>query len=444
MSGDYLVLGLVILLSVFRQKIYPPLFLFLYLLVDPVESTGIAGALNFSLTYRIAASFFIVSALTSFSRLWKERNLSKMNHRLFIAGLIAVFYMMWIYISSIYFNFSSYLILLNTIQFFGPYAMIIALAYYRENFARRLFVFYLFLQITLGALIIIIPDSFLSVLQGVNYTASFKSDYFFGQDSYMLYGSRVSAQFYNTIILSFYSAIGLALCIYIIKVGKQIAWRIAGAIFLVICIWLQLISATRGVLMGIIFGYFAIFFRLKAWIKIGISLITLVVIYLIITSSILSKISYEPLGPIIDRFSEIATGDKSIESRVVAIEKFNQDIFVRPILGYGDYELTVQAYPGSLPHQLMLYIAAIYGIPAGICVTLLLILGIIPVFKSKKIRQGETKKLEVPDTLLEFHRRNLGLFFGVITIFLNMTNGTGGFVLPWVTLAVAIYYWAEG
>jgi hypothetical protein len=133
----------------------------------------------------------------------------------------------------------------------------------------------------------------------------------------------------------------------------------------------------------------------------------------------------EAMRLLLGRFEYMYSDVGRTSYRATAREIAYKNIFKRPIFGYGSNEIAVSEL-GYVAHEEPLALALIYGIPVGVSFLLIMILGVV----------GDLKRWQ--------HNGGIYTVFLWTTLFLVMTNSTGGRSLAWLILAVVSIPWAEG
>lgn len=430
-------LSFLIALSIIIRLFFPPLAMFLYLLFSLGETLGVAKFSYIAILTPPLYSALIMASVISFNKLKQRRYSSAVDKRLFFLGALAVFCALWIYMSGIVNGRGTSLAFSWYIA--GPCSMIITLAYYRDKRFKPLLFTYIFIQVSLAFMLTLSPDGPLRALNAFNYTGEPLELMDIGGRAY---GIRLSGQFTNTVQMSYYGAIALAIGVYIAILYRSFLMRIAGIALALAGFTIQFISLTRGVIMGLALGFLLSLTqgRKKA------RNIFLLFALSILTLSFLSSIPFlkppEFVLPLLDRFDYVSSDIGETSYRMIAREIAFNNILNHPLFGYGSNEVTVNKF-GYVAHEEPLTLALIYGIPVGACFLLIIILCVMA--DLKRGQRGFLKWKSQPGADCAWFSPGDGIYtvFLWTTIFLVMTNAIGGKSLTWVILAIVSIPWAE-
>jgi Na+/H+ antiporter NhaD/arsenite permease-like protein len=127
-----------------------------------------------------------------------------------------------------------------------------------------------------------------------------------------------------------------------------------------------------------------------------------------------------------------------VNYRLMAIDQFKERFPESPLFGFGDYDLTVSKLTGYMPHQAPLEIAAVHGLIPAVILTILLILGILPMFKKMKINRFKRNNYQESEAFFNNDIFGLCIVFGWVVFFIAFTNKMAGQTLTWIALAIAV------
>lgn len=439
MDPQLLMLAGVVLFTtaLLTRTLYPPLVLFLYILIAPEETLGTGCAfmemLGRDKILQLLRAAMIIATVVSLHRLFLQQHDFKYGRRPYSLGLMLSFCAAWMLLSGFimsatsFDNFLSKYLLIN-----GPCASIIALAYYKDRFAKNLFLTLILTQVILSILLIKLPGSPLDIFSASNYT-KYTLEMQHGMD---IIGSRASGQFQNTVQLSYYSAISVIVGIFLLQGRKHISDSFLGLLFIFAGIWLQLITVTRAIMMGLVFGFAFASFNAKKGFSRFVSIICLVVMVMIFVSSMYP----ESFGKILEtaRFKEVSDDLSSQSYRYLALEAGINAIAIKPVFGYGGLGVLDDCFE-YVCHLEPIRLAMAYGLPVGICSFVLIIIGLFEDFISK-ISEFRKKSVMPKESINALHAHTMAVW---VTVFMVMTNALGGRVLSWMVLAMTSVSWAE-
>lgn len=450
-NQSYLIAILLIIVPlVFSKKIYPPLFLFIYIFLAYSETYGVGMFVSSFPYLNIAiSSFLTASTIMSFLRLWKERKASATNFRVFIVALVTGILAFWMYASAVFDNPKNFLRFLEVEYFAGPYALIITLAYYREHRAQLLFIIFIFAQVMLSAAIVMFPNGPWRIFDGLRYI-NMKRGVSYLMNNDVIYGSRAPGQFVNTIMVGFYGACAMIVSLYLFfAVNTKSKVKIASLAFFIIGLLLQFVSATRTIFMALAFSLILIVTRARGTIKMFILVIIILISLPLFLSWVGSLEVSSQLNPTLYRFKELTNYiDRSgtvvkEERRITVVRRALRHIFDDPLFGCkGDWDKMIKVAHG-LPHVAPVSFMLRYGIPAGILLSILLFLGIAPDLIKEQPRFSTKKPFMEDSYFFNRNKRNLCSMFGWLVLLVLMTNEMTPRAMGWIALAISIIPWTE-
>lgn len=249
------------------------------------------------------------------------------------------------------------------------------------------------------------------------------------------------AQFNDPNGYGLYSVIGIAVGGYLCFIGPYVRHRVIGVMLLALGGFGYIVTVDRGTTLGILAGGLIVAIReitsrrgalvVTLWlIVVGLAgttfLITGGVTQLKAATADDGSIN-EHLSSIVDLFV-VSSSDVSVTGRMDAAKTGWQGIVDSPLVGV---PLTF-VWPNNVaPHQLMFYFAAVFGVPAGILVTMLL-------FTIGETRMGYANA-ELPTS--ERWLMHLSVIIGWTLLATAMTNNFAVPTLFWVCWAIACGPW---
>jgi hypothetical protein len=427
--------------ALFGSIFYPPLVavMFLFLCVSEAYGPG-----NLILQFaphapRILSGAFTLGGVVAFLRLRKECKKYRGQSRLLLIGWVIILAMTWGIISTIWVGTG----ILGVLREFPNSTMlgvIYAIAYRNDLFARKLFVFTIALQLIIGTATTLWPEGVFGVLTGKAHLAV--------EDYNMLIfaseGSRLSGQFLNSIQLGYYGAIGFIIGSYMFFSSRVTFQRNIGIMLVLMSLWVGYITSVRSILVGLFWGIYILVIRLKVRPRFVV-ISVLIPLMLLCGLAVLSYVyTHETMSLIPDIFSRTIRDEFSIDSyRYQAILNTIPIINTKPIFGLGTFDEVLDKASSYMAHQAPLYIAALYGIPSGLCVLLLMWWGLAANFRVHDLQENPWYfKWKIP-SMKNVINYNIAIMFGWVTFFLMMTNGMAGKTIAWIALGIACLQWAH-
>jgi len=415
---------------------YPPLMACLYILCSANETAGVGGALGIGpLPYALGPLCFI-STLISFGKIWRERNTDRSTRRIALLAAVALVGSCWVALAAYALtgNFRTvFFSLFNS----GMYGLVIALAYRRARPAQIMFGALLIAQLLLCLLVTVFNSGWMKIFDAARYIGALEgTDYTtgFGISGENIY--RISGQFSNPVQLAFYGSIGILVGGWLLAT-QRLFGRIAGGVILALAAWVTYYTIERAILLGLVVALFVFLYRVpvaprRKWVWVSRSVTAIVVIgcilYLLppqllrLPTSVLTIATF---------FSQLGSSSE-YAYRVEAFTASVNLIGDHPLFGMGTFD-NMFGELGVMPHQAMLAWSAISGIPAGICCTLLLWLGLAATFAT---RRQIVAAWASPFT-------GLSLMFGWVVLAMAISNGMSAGMFGWVCLGIAALAWAE-
>jgi hypothetical protein len=205
-----------------------------------------------------------------------------------------------------------------------------------------------------------------------------------------------------------------------------------------------LVAITRGIISGIIFGF--LLALLQGQKKIKNTFLLFSIVFIVFSSFLYMNLKIPAVvEPFLERWSPdyVATEHQSDSYRRIAQEVAFDNLFKKPLFGFGNIEKTRDTLL-YVSHMAPLEFTLVFGFPVGICLSLLLLFGILGEFWNKKL---PTPPGTVVPSSVNFidspHYRFMSTVFFWITFFLAMTNSMAGKALMWAVVALLATRWAE-
>jgi O-antigen ligase len=218
-------------------------------------------------------------------------------------------------------------------------------------------------------MMLMLPNSALANLNGTNYLGSRDEftdtvEVFSGKLARVSSEERLYAQFNNPNTFGLYAVIGIILGLSLVFVAKA-GNRAVGIVLLVmgVAAWTQTLtrSATAGAAFGGILSIFA--FRRDVFTKVTLAIS-------VISLSVIGLAFAGVLDPLVELYSR-AGEDTSFSSRAMAFHSGVDVLLARPVFGA---ELEFEWIDGITPHQLPIFLGAMYGVLVGVAGMALLFL----------------------------------------------------------------------
>lgn len=370
----------------------------------------------------------IISVFISLMKLFNQRSDSSERRYLFSIAVVSLFATFWIGLSSIV-NGNSLNDVVREVLFSNIYCIPIILAYCKEKNACVIFCITIGVQLIIGTLITMFPDSVFSLMSAPREL----SERVTINSLEETLQSRDAAQFGNTLQLAFYGAVGLIIGIYILRKITRNYLKIIAIFMIAMGIWIECIAFSRGIWLGLIFGFLVVLFRAR---NIFIILLVTIVCFVLFCEMIeyTKDLSLQgPMQEIVSRFSEIVDSENvGINYRINALKHSAEVLVDDPVFGVGSVEALVNLIGGA-PHQAPILYTLVFGFPVGVIVLYFIWKCIaldVRLFKNRLAG-------------LCIEEKNLISMLGWLTLFLSFTNGFAGGMLCWIVIAICVT-WSAG
>jgi hypothetical protein len=406
----------------------PPLMLAIYSIFSNIADGFAIGCIVRLATSQLYTSYMsmllLIAVVASYYRMYKSQPKNIIGKRFLLGSLVFVC-TLWIGLI-VPLKGGNILSIPNSMTNYGIPCMVIVLAYYQSQFARYLFFTCILLQLVLAFFIVMYPDSLLSSISAVNYEASgitdfslFSQTYNFGIARFSNQG-RLFAQFYNPNGYGFYAVMGIIVgCYVLINRKYNVFERFLGGILSLFGFFGWSVTFSRGTTFGLLFGtFFAYIISLKnssknkKYLMFLSWLITFIFWFLLI-------VYFQPLKEII----LLSYNDAGVAIRGGALSQGIEVLSNNFLLGA---PLNFIWNDDTVPHQIMIYSAAVYGIFFGLIVTLIfLVIAIGNIYNNTIIKE----------------ERYLFLVISFVTTFTGLTNNFAVPILFWVAVAISCIPW---
>lgn len=431
----FIILGFILVIQ------FPPLGALIFMLFSSSELCSLGSyLLEFTpQTSKILGATCLMGGLFSLLRLKKECLVHPDRRRLIVIAYVTIGIIIWGIISMTFNGESLTRVILDfrNVEILG---VIYALAYRNDRGARMLFVGFVSVHILIGTLITSWPTGPLEFLRSEHWMNNYGVD-FASRSSFDLY--RDPGQFSNPIRLGFLAGVGIIVGCYLHLSVTQNRKKHLGQLMVLMSLWLQYITFTRGIWLGLMFGFAVVAVRpLRLFRGIAARIILLV---LVICGGWLFLSNVEPPtgSGRIGLLLEIWTTEVSDRYRIKAITSSLEIINTRPLVGCGDYGKTSDKL-GYMPHQAPLYYSVLYGLPAGFFVAVLLWWGIKEEFSRRGGNFGRYSSGGQRQIVNRISERDVATLFGWLVFFLAMTNGFAGGMIQWIILGAVCAERAKG
>jgi hypothetical protein len=234
----------------------------------------------------------------------------------------------------------------------------------------------LVVQLCLSVYVIAYPES---RFNGANATAvdmHLSADLLSPDSEVGFLGTRVRGQFSNTITMAVHAAVGVAAGLTLLGASrrwgfskKKVVAILAGLGLASAGAYLLGVSATRGVMLGLIFGLMVHFFRIRGSVRLPLFVGTVLGV-LVVAPFFADLLPEESL--LWGRFAMLRDLKGTEDYRLIAMRYGLDAIMSNPFVGAGDFIKGLDACTGYMPHIGPYYLAVLYGIPVGLlaCVVL--------------------------------------------------------------------------
>lgn len=318
----------------------------------------------------------------------------------------------------------------GAVLYSGSLVAPIVLAYWRDRWARIIFVSILLVQLALAMAIVLMPSGPLGVLQTVKYNTglgdlSLIPQDFTGELARVSGQSRLFAQFLSPNTYGVYAVIGIAIGSYMLLVYESWRLKLLGGALLVLGIFGWINTVSRGATIGLLAGVLIVAVK-----EVTSRRAVVLVCALVLSAGIgYLAISNWDTSDLTDLFF-VQSDSEAVSIRWTAAEAGLEQIAKSPLQGAPvDF-----AWPFNIaPHQVILYFAASHGVPAGIMLTLLLLTLV-------QLKLGYLKAYLPKSERWEMH---LSVVIGWIILGTGMTNNLSAPVLFWVGWAIGCGPWLE-
>ena len=416
---------------------YPPAMACLFMIGAASDTIGIGGVIRATPINYALGPFCFISALLCYGKLWRERRQSPVNRRIYYLATLALAGSCWIGLSAYLGTDGNLREVYFALFGSGMFGIVIALAYRNARPARLLFAGTIIFQLLLSACITLLHTGFLRALEGTNYISA-GNDLEMLSDNVLSAGDimRVSAQFANPVQLGFYAVIGLI-------VGGQLLlqrrWvpRLAGAALLGLAGWAVLHTVERAMLLGLGVALVVLFlrapwpaYRKMAWVGGGTALLVLAGTGLYLLPA--NLIVLPPFVQTVIGFFGQLGSPTEYAYRLDALSRAINLLTTHPLFGVGTFE-NLLAEIGMLPHQVMVSLSVVSGIPVGLCCTLLLWYGLAGSFASRARLHR----------IWSARHTGISLMFGWVVFSMAVSNNMSAGMFTWICLAIAMLPWAE-
>jgi hypothetical protein len=421
--------------------LHPPLALILFLFLDPLSTAGTAAVVPFSqFTTIMAWGFLLGGALVSLKQLYDRRNNDSGGLFGWRAALVCILMFLLIRLSvaicAHYYGVGA------DADSSGPLTLIIVFAYLWDRRAWLCFGTMLLLQMGVSLYVVANPDSqmngYFIRMESEENTEDMEQNMVFlvnATASGDVLGVRAPGQFNNTITMATHAAIGVAAGLaLLIGVGiqparKNIVYVAASVALIIVGAYLVGVSASRGVMMGLVFGILVHYLDARNPVRfLGLAL----------GLSAIAAMSFQLLDmipeddPLWGRFVTLRYMGQSENYRIEAMQSGIDAILGSPVLGWGNTEFALEAADGHLAHIGPYSQAILHGVPVGLLAALILIWA----FWSDLT--GKQKQLldSAPELRVLC---GFGTMCGWVAIFAIMTNAYSGTSFLYILQGIAMW-----
>lgn len=311
----------------------------------------------------------------------------------------------------------------------------VVLAYWRDFWARVIFVAFLLIQLALAAAVVLLPETPFGMLSGTRYSEgtglgdlSGISQTFNGGVSRVSEQPRMFAQFNDPDGYGLYAVIGIVIGMYMCFSGRSFRNRMFGGILVALAGFAYSVTVNRGTTLGLLAGLLIVGVREIATRPVARTITLWLIVVALAGTTFVVMAGNGGSSSAVGELFFVSSSDVSVTGRVDALKVGLEGIVDSPLVGVP----MNFAWPDRVPpHQLMVYFAAVYGLPAGMLVTLLL-------WTMVEIRtQYASAGLPVSEKWL----LHLGVIIGWALLGTAMTNNFSAPALFWVCWAIACTPW---
>ena len=415
--------GLLLLALTILAVIYPPAIASLNLLVASPDTP----AIGVSFTHFVRIPVAMIHALTVLavcSALWKLRCAARTAPgaaRKLTVAKISIGVCIWIGLSVFAVTGSMSRAVLEMLSC-GVYGVVLALAYHRSRSAMILLLTPVVLHLLLSLGITYLPGSPLAILRPMSTSGLDES--LFGVSSDGI--TRVSAQFNNAVPLSFHAAAAMTAGIYMVLSARGLVVRLLGSVVLGLGVWVSYMTVERAIWVGIIVGAFVLLLPIAR--RSGTKKIVSVTYFasvLLVVHLLVNNVGSKTIDNLGSFFLSAGQASYRLNAAVNSVDI----LLSRPGFGTGGDVTQVLQAAGGLPHQSFYSTAVLYGIPAGLGVLLLGLLG-LPFGARTTAGESETHGLTQTE-------RTLALAVGCIVVAMALSNNMSAGMLGWICLGFA-------
>jgi O-antigen ligase len=249
----------------------------------------------------------------------------------------------------------------------------IVIAYVHKPAARAIFAALIVIQLSLAALVVLAPGSPVGVLRGTQYHTSLGelsgvSQQFNGEVSRTGDQPRLFAQFSDPNTYGLYAVAGLALGFFLMMRPGPHSRRVAGIAIISLAVFGWITTFSRGATLGLLLGALLVVVGQAVSRRIttgGVLAVALVAIGAVAFAAIYASLVQRTA----ENLSVASINSKDVDSRLDAARVGWEGLARDPVFGVPlDF-----IWPDNIPpHQLPIYFAAQFGLPAGLLVCLLL------------------------------------------------------------------------
>lgn len=408
---------------------YPPIGICLYLLLYDFVSTNECFAfLNFGSNI-IPLALVMICYTASAYRIILWYRYGRLPRWLLIAACASIFCGIYPIYSMIATKmpFSEVRDFITYIVEAGPVLVLAVLAYGREKRARYIFAGTILIQMILAFFILNFPVGYLAELNAANYHHYAPIAGGIDKAGNIL---RAVGQFSTTIQLGAYATLCLGIGIYLYRISQSAATKLLSSLFLSLGLWGEYLSFTRGILFSLVFTMVLCSFSRKGWQTVVLSAGIAVSVFWA-GQALLESINSTATGAIAGHLKEMANPeDDSIQYRITGLKNALNIITEEPSFGLCSAHDIIDR--GEICHFYPGWMAAMYGLPAGLAVLILFLCAVRTDLLYMPKSSGRTKQNSKvsKDGLLSS-------LLGWTAVCLLSTNFMGGRALVWIMLGFA-------
>ena len=406
--------------------VYPPAVACAYMLFGMQDTTGIGTVFTEATHVPLIAlsALCFIATFKVFRTLWRNRNNSPTDYRVFVVSLLSVGITAWIGLS-VYSDTGSVSAGLIAAASSGVYGVVFGVAYYRKRLAMIIMLLPVVLHLILTFGIVSVPEGPWALLAAPASQLMDSASTGLSDDGIV----RPSGQFDNSVPLAFFGAIVAIVGLYCLVYSRRKYARLLGLALLVLGGWVSVVTIQRAVCVGLVIASFVLLRPLakKAsgkYIYHAYFLLVLVVLCSILTSTD---------NPTLSRLRDFFWEARSSNYRVMAAVNSLDVLFSKPLFGVSGEVRSLLDLAGGAPHQCFYFFAVMYGIPAGLGLLALTCLVMI-----SNLRGGNAPGEHDFPT----HQRYFALAVGWVLLSMSLTNNMSGGLFGWICLGFACLPWA--